>query len=498
DFGLEGIVSTDIAGFDTAYDLAVQADGKIVVAGEAGRAAHVFALARYLDDGTPDASFGDGGVVATDFGFDASATALALQADGRIVVAGYARADSGGSARCHYVIARYDDSGALDERFGAGGVAVLDLGDRGGCDHVALALQSDGRIVIAVGFMAQDARNADMIVARLATDGRLDSEFNAGGEQPGMVIADFGGDDHAYAVLVQFDGRIVAAGQTRDGKTQSAALVRYLPDGQLDTGFGGSARGLVAVKLDGYECSSAQALVQLPDARIVFTGAAEERCGENAHQFLLYSLTPNGLEDKATVAGVSAGDGVAYAIAVQPDYRVLLTGVAASGGDTQVAMARFFCGSEQDAPWNLLPYEANFANVNGAPRGELATTEFVAVQGFDSNIIVPIRVFDGEYALNGSSEYTTAPGWVQLGDEVSVRHINSTELQGVVTTRVVMGGVRPANNLTLFLGPNAELSFTSTSSASGTGAGAGSGALDTFALATLLCAAFIIGTRRGR
>lgn len=125
-------------------------------------------------------------------------------------------------------------------------------------------------------------------------------------------------------------------------------------------------------------------------------------------------------------------------------------------------------------------------------------TEFIAIQGFDGGVIVPIRVFDGEYALNGSSQYTAAPGWVRMGDEIGVRHVSSRELQGVVTTRVAMGGVQPSNNLALVLGPSAKLSFTSTASASGTGAGAGSGAVDAIALATLLAAVLGVWARRER
>lgn len=502
-FGRRGVASVDVAGFDAAYDVVVQPDGAIVTAGQAGgEGERAFALTRHLADGELDASFGDGGIVAIGFGFDAHATALALQADGRIIAAGCARipldVDARGNVRHDYVVARYRSNGELDAEFGADGVAVLDAGDRGGCDHVALALQTDGRIVIAAGFMPQDVADADMMVARFDADGSLDGGFNAGGDRPGMVTADFGGDDRAYAVLVQADGRIVVAGETRGGGSASAALARYLPDGALDVGFG-DAGGLIPVGIEGYECSGARALAQLPDARIAFAGTVQARCADDgARRFLLYALTPEGLEDSGSIADADRGDEVAYALAVQPDRRVLLAGLAGAGTSAKVAVVRFVCGDPMGEPWNLLPYDANFINVNSAPRDSLLNTEFIAVQGFDRNLIVPVRVLNGEYALNGSSQYTTGPGWVQLGDEIGVRHVTSRELQGVVTTRVVVGGIQPVNNLALVLGPSAELSFTSTASAAGAGAAGGGGALDAIALAMLLVAVLAIGARRGQ
>src|SRR5207247_383388 len=163
-FGTSGTVITDFAGdSDAALALVRQADGKVVAAGERracvggehdGERCQVtddcsafpcvadFALARYRADGSVDLTFGSGGRVVTDFGGDDTAFALAVQPDGKIVVAGV----STGGGTMDFALARYDSDGALDTSFGSGGRVVTDLGGNGGNDEAfALVVQPDGR-----------------------------------------------------------------------------------------------------------------------------------------------------------------------------------------------------------------------------------------------------------------------------------------------------------------------------------------------------------------
>src|SRR5947209_18146229 len=164
-FGTGGRVLTDFGGGAGARALALQADGRIVVAGRSRVAVgDDFALARYNPNGSLDPSFGSGGRVLTDFGVDDEASALALQSDGKIVVAGFSDVVGFG-----FALARYNPDGSLDPSFGSGGRVLT-----GG---VALArglvLQADGRIVVA-GVSAGFAGDSDFALARFNPDGSLD------------------------------------------------------------------------------------------------------------------------------------------------------------------------------------------------------------------------------------------------------------------------------------------------------------------------------------
>jgi uncharacterized delta-60 repeat protein len=146
--------------------------------------------------------------------------AVTIQADGRIVVAGYVY--SGSTTGYDITLVRYHPDGARDYSFGSYGVRKLHLG--GDDEAFDVALQADGRIVIAGGTNTYPAP-WDFVVARFNPDGSLDSHFGSGG----VVTTDFGNsDDVAFALAVQADGMIVAAGYSRIQETGlDFALARY-------------------------------------------------------------------------------------------------------------------------------------------------------------------------------------------------------------------------------------------------------------------------------
>jgi uncharacterized delta-60 repeat protein len=181
--------------------------------------------------GDLDPTFGSGGKVTTDFGGNETAWGLAVQPDGRAVVAGE-RFDTGPSD--DFVLARYTVSGALDPTFDGDGKVTTDFGGKAdGAGDVAI--QRDGRIVaVGSGFPAA-VGPLDFALARYNRDGTLDGTFGAGGR----VLTTFEPNsiDGANAVVIQSDGRIVAAGRTRRGPTSEFAVARYLPNGSLDPSF---------------------------------------------------------------------------------------------------------------------------------------------------------------------------------------------------------------------------------------------------------------------
>ncbi|HEY3139535.1 MAG TPA: hypothetical protein VGJ86_00300 [Acidimicrobiales bacterium] len=170
-------------------------------------------MARYNPDGSLDPTFGDGGKVTTDFDLESDvAAALILQRDGKLVAAAEA-----------FGLVRYNADGSLDRAFGDGGRVRTDFGGQGQQAH-ALAVQRDGKFV-AAGRV--DGLIGGFALARYNPDGTLDTTFGTGG----LVISGLGGNvDYATALVVQPDGRLVAAG--------FPGLIRFNPDGTLDTTFG--------------------------------------------------------------------------------------------------------------------------------------------------------------------------------------------------------------------------------------------------------------------
>ncbi len=219
-FGEEGKVISPLnqtgAG---AHAMALQKDGKIVLAGfTLDHFDFNFALLRFLPDGKPDLSFGEAGMVITDYNQSADlAYAIVLQKDEKIVIGGLSNND--------FSLARFLKDGSLDNSFGNRGWATTDLGGRDGIN--ALALQKDGKI-IAVGFSLQDQdteiANADFAIARFHPDGRLEQQFKH----------HLGGIEIANAAVLQGDGKLVVAGCSTKGDRTAFALTRYLPT--LSTG----------------------------------------------------------------------------------------------------------------------------------------------------------------------------------------------------------------------------------------------------------------------
>ena len=206
-FDGDGMVTIPLsAGTDLASDVAIQDDGGILLVGTADRTNRWgekdLGLVRLLSDGSLDLTFDGDGKATLDLGAEDSGYGVALQPDGKIVVAGESFTPGSRVA----IVVRATGSGALDPAFGTGGVVSVGFGNAfEQFDDVAI--QPDGKIVVAGN--SGDAGGYDFSVGRLLPDGSLDPAFHGGG-----VRVNFGGDDRAWAVAVQADGKILAAGET--------------------------------------------------------------------------------------------------------------------------------------------------------------------------------------------------------------------------------------------------------------------------------------------
>jgi uncharacterized delta-60 repeat protein len=362
-FGAGGTVVTEFpSSYSGARAVAVQADGRIVAAGFAHTNDSIisdFALTRYDASGALDPTFGTGGRVRTDFGgrFD-EALAVAAQPDGRVVVAG-SSSDANGS---DMAVARYNIDGTLDVSFEGDGMALVDFGSEASAR--AVALQPDGRIVLA-GWVSHPVGAgccvSDFALARLTSAGALDNSFGS----DGRAVTDFlpgadNGHDAAQAVLVQADGRILAAGAGVAGVVSvDFAVARYLADGSLDPTF--SDDGLVTTDFVGY-FDEIRDLAVDTGGRIVtggqsceFPGNSDEVC-----DFGLVRYTSNGMLDQRfgrqgrirTDLGADVGEGI-RGVVVQTDDRIVAAGDTSGPGASDVGLTRYRANGRLDRSFGV-------------------------------------------------------------------------------------------------------------------------------------------------
>lgn len=331
-FDGDGKTTTDFSSLsDDGFAVAAQRDGKIVVVGAtSSQTSANVAVARYTVSGALDPSFeGDGKATASLTATSVQyAYAAVVQPDGKILAAGTVL---GTGNSLDFVLFRFNRDGALDSTFDGDGKVATDF-DRGVDSAFGIALQPDGKIVLAGITRPAGTMAFDIGLARYNQDGSLDTSFDG----DGRVVTDVsqGSDDDAHAVAVQPDGRIVAGGWSKVGATYSGVLVRYTPGGGLDTSFEGDGKAIFSGLT-----SSVYALALQRDGKIVTVGES---------RFTVSRFNADGSLDTSF-----AGDGNAsspfppadgFAVAVQPDGKIVAAGAAA----TDFAVARFNPGGALD------------------------------------------------------------------------------------------------------------------------------------------------------
>jgi uncharacterized delta-60 repeat protein len=220
-FGTGGKVVTDAGAWqaETFNTVALQADGKIVAAGESSGQ---FVTVRYNSDGTPDSGFGPDhtGIVLVTAGGDVNA--LAIQPDGRILIGGYTGYSPTELQR--WALARLNSDGTLDGTFGAGGGVATQVttNPEGSYSIMALGVQADGKIVAAGN------TDGGLSLVRYNTSGNLDTTFGTGGVVTTFVPGAPGQADVAYALVIQPDGKIVVGGKAKIGSHTQFVLARFL------------------------------------------------------------------------------------------------------------------------------------------------------------------------------------------------------------------------------------------------------------------------------
>lgn len=336
-FSGDGIVTTDISGNDDkAYSMELQPDGKILVSGYAYESGNLaICVVRYNIDGSLDSSFNfDGSAIAQVSVSDDYGNAIAVQDDGKIVVAGHSLV----GLDFEFAVVRFNNDGSLDNSFGIAGIKTINIGPAGDLAF-SLLLQTDGKMIIS-GY-SDNGTNHDASMIRLNSDGSLDVTFNG----DGIVVTDFSGDNESiYTSALQPDGKIILAGFTGGGSNTDFILARYNSDGSLDGTFGNSGSTITSVSSSGDMIKS---IALQPDGKIVASGYA---WGGADLDFALARYNSDGSLDNTfnstgtVLTDFSNGNDVAYSVIIQQDLKILAGGSTSGGSGDDIALARYISG----------------------------------------------------------------------------------------------------------------------------------------------------------
>lgn len=304
--------------------VALQPDGKIVVAGDQQNKVVVL---RYLPNGTLDSTFSGDGIVTTNFtDGDEDATAVAIQPDGKIIVVGV-------SDDYELIMARYLPNGKLDRKFATNGKYVSTVLTEGATLATGIILLPDGKFIISATFFGTGSLGYDFMLVRFKPNGKIDTNFG----DEGVILNDFvGAWDFTYDIVQQPDGKLIQVGTADVHGTDQVAATRYHPNGELDNDFGGGD-GTLELPF----ASDGAAVVLLPDGKILIGGTAN-------NSFLLAQLLSNGNPDSS----FGGGDGFAsYSfggvedtlidLVRLPDGKIIAVGRSFDGDIESIAIARF-------------------------------------------------------------------------------------------------------------------------------------------------------------
>jgi len=416
-FGEDGIVTSRLGKSESGLGrIRIQSDGKIVVGGFAlDQYANDFALARYTSNGALDPEFGiNGKTVFSVARSHDQINDIAIQPDGKIVVVGPARI----SYTDFIGLARLNPDGSLDESFSNDGIRIFSA-SKGEDTPNAVAIQEDGKILVA-GVSHPSSAYPDFFLVRILPDGQIDETFG----NRGFVFTDFAlGSDRAKALAILPNGKILVSGSVYASSKSHLGFAQYLPDGSLDPAFG--AQGKTIVPLSEHVRDPSE-LAILPDGRILVSclGVAN---GYNDIDFAVVRFLPDGQIDGTfgnngkTVTDMLGGNDWCNAMAVFPDGRILLAGHAfpprGQSRGQRLALARYlpdgkpdpnfhdngvaFLDIEKESGANNLAIQTD-GNIIAA--GKIAATPFVA-----AHKIFLLRILE------------TSPLDVEASDEI---HIN--------------------------------------------------------------------------
>jgi uncharacterized delta-60 repeat protein len=385
-FGGTGMVSTPSAGVSSA--IAVQPDLKVVVAGS--KINGYFEVARYKVDGSLDSTFGSAGIVSLPMStFAAHAQAVAVQPDGKILVAGDAYvAGKKNLTTVDWAIARLNTNGSLDTSFGGGAGYVLTNWQppaKSPLDNVARAivLQPNGQIVVD-GYVGLTLGAAGLGLARYNINGSLDTTFGTGGKLVNTGI----GSELGQSLAIDSTGRLEVVGIATVGTTVEMAVARYLPNGTIDSTFG--TGGVVHVLPSGASGAIATSVGLQSTGRIVVYGQGNYASSYNLVPTLVRLNANGSLDSTFGSAGVYTEPRMSMAstLLVQPtDDKLIAVGEGRLNGvrEPNFWVTRVLAdGSSYDPNFGtngLTEANFNLTTVYAPPPGALAPDGKIVISG---------------------------------------------------------------------------------------------------------------------
>ena len=336
-----------------AFAVALQSDGKIVAAGSSGSLAGSnsdFLIVRYNGDGSSDISFGtasplDGRSIVALGGTRDSARALAIQADGMIVVTGESTTNNGNTYQA--VIARLDTNGTLDSTFGNAGIVTYNAPLTSHA-YVVKIQSSDDKIVVGGIFKDVDENTQGLTssyLLRYGSNGALDSSFGTGG----IVTVSTGTNTVIAGMEILQGGKIIIAGTTNNNtnSTNDLFLMRFNSDGTLDTTFGSS--GIVTTD-DAYQGDATVAglTIQQEDGKIIVAATYLSPVPSQTNNFALFRYSADGVLDTTFGAGsgmVTTDFGrsdYAECVQIQQDGKIVVVGAVSNGSNYDIGLARYW------------------------------------------------------------------------------------------------------------------------------------------------------------
>lgn len=291
--------------------------------------------------GSIDPTFGDNGIVISPQTPDEEqAYKVALQADNKIVVAGF----QGINGSQDFLLCRYNPDGTPDINFGNNGVALFD----GGTDSDAawdMLIQSDGKILLGGSVYNQFTTVDDFAMVRFNADGTPDNSFGTAG----FVGTDIDGNwDNAYAIEIQDDGRILLAGDAYSGSKRNVCIVRYNADGSLDPGFGNAG---IATTSIGSVIDRTRTMALQDDGKILVAGFFEDGVDDQAFvcRFTVDGVLDNSFEnDGIATLDVGGNDDRFWAIVVLPDAKIIAAGSSGTSGEWDYMLVRYLIDGSLD------------------------------------------------------------------------------------------------------------------------------------------------------
>jgi uncharacterized delta-60 repeat protein len=437
-FGVNGIARVDFNVNAAAYSVAIDSEGRIIIAGYAQQSATGadFAVARLTPSGALDTSFSSDGKQTIDFGGTVDlGDSVAVDSADRVIIAGYSQQSA---TSYDFAVARLTSTGDLDASFSEDGKQTVDFG--GTLDRASgVAIDSADRVVV-VGYSLQYATGYDFAVARLTDSGDLDANF-AG---DGMQTVNFGGGDFGFGVAIGRDDRVLVDGYSNQGATRNDFAVASLTSsGELDASFSGDGKQTVDF---GDTFDEATSVTVDSADRVLLGGYVQESA--TGFDFAVARLTPSGELDanfagdgKATVDFGGANDR-AYGVAVDSAGRLLVGGQSDQGIATysDFALARLLTNS---------PPTANAGGPYVADEGAPLTLD--ASASADPDQSTASLTFQWDLNYDGAAFNVDATGispTVTFADDIATRTIalrviDADGASDIVTTTLTVNNVAP-------------------------------------------------------